>query len=72
MNLVFTREIYMKQILQDMSVNDEDIKIIIDEFSKTKDQYMKEGVLKRGNRLMPLREIINIIANKNGIKLSKE
>jgi hypothetical protein len=71
MSLVFTQEIYMKQILRDMSVTDEDIKIIIDEFSKTKDQYMKEGVLKRGNKLMPLREIIKIIADKNGIELSK-
>ena len=66
---VYTHEMHMRKKLNELSLSDTDMKTILDEFIKTKDQYFRKGILSGKLQIMPFREIIKIIAEKNGIKI---
>lgn len=67
--VIFTQEYYMKKLLEKYSITNEEITIIINEFTETKDQYYRNGILTDKLTLMPFNQIIKIIANKNDINI---
>ena len=66
---VYTKEMHMREKLKEYKLSEQDAKTILDEFSKTKDQYYRLSILHDKPIYMTFKEIIQIIAEKNGIKL---
>lgn len=65
----YTKEMHLKKKLKEYKLTDEEAKIILQKFTETKEDYYRTSFLTQKPVYMSFKEIIEIIGERNGIKI---